>query len=116
MYRLYLSGAMRVLELFVLCWSAPAGGVVLALNERQEFQFVVDYCVARHFKSVNMIAGATQERTFLPLLQFNKRGIRLAVETDVQLFHFSSFSLKLVMRIMNTQSIHVFISNRYVKL
>jgi len=30
---------MRVLELFVLCWSA-AGGVVLALTERQEFQFV----------------------------------------------------------------------------
>jgi hypothetical protein len=86
-----------VLELFVLCLSA-AGGVVLALTERQEFQFVVDYCVARHFKSVTVIAGAPQKSNFFPLLlQLNEQGIRLAVETDVQTFRFASFSLYLVM-------------------
>jgi hypothetical protein len=93
----YLLGAMKVLELFVLCLSA-AGGVVLALTERQEFQFVVDYCVARNFKSVTVIAGAPQESNFLPLLlQLNERGIRLAIESEVKKFHFSSFSLYLVM-------------------
>jgi hypothetical protein len=88
---------MRVLDLFVLCLST-AGGVVLALTEHQEFQFVVDYCVARHFKSVTVIAGAPQEINFLPLLvQLNERGIRLAVEADVKTFRFASFSLYLVL-------------------
>jgi hypothetical protein len=71
-----------------------------ALTKEQEIDFVIDYCLARHFKSVTLIHYPDyngDEVQFFPLFeQLNANGIRFAVEKNVSLFRFSSFTLYII--------------------